>query len=437
MADREAVQEALEQPAEAPGEAPPPTVRQREHFIPLRKSDLIDLLCRQPGMTQGERDAFRRLAQLLSASIHFEHHRRLEELKDAYAPFDPDADTRSVREVTPEQKKEKLSDLMGRFVWLLERANFKRLSREDIRDAMNAVSMWGVNVDVDFNVYDELEVFCRGEGVQIRTLPHTLVRKLARRRVRTIELPIYQRLVLILRLKPGKHVPPGVDTSHVHIKVFKDIPKIDLEMLLPGTRVFMSMKDRVKLGLSFGTGLTMTCYKMVGPVLGLAAGASLSMTALLGVAGGAAGYGVRSFYGYVQTRQKYQLTLTERLYYLNLDNNAGVLFRLMDDAEEQECREALLAYFFLWRNPREVGWSVKELDRHVEAFLKQAASIDVDLEEQDAVAKLRRLRMVEENAEGRLRAAPIEQALEAIDHAWDNHFAYNGRLEPAAEGVRA
>ena len=436
MPEREAVQEALGQPEEDPGEAAA-TVRAREHFIPLRKSDLIDLLCRQPGMTPHDQDSFRRLAKLLSASVHFEHHRRLEELKDAYAPFDPDADTRALGQVTPEEKQEKLSDLMGRFVWLLERANFKRLSRDDIRDAMNAASMWGVNVDVDFDVYDELEVFCRGEGVQIKTLPHTLVRKLARRRIRTIELPIYQRLVLILRLKPGKHVPPGVDTSHVHIKVFKDIPKIDLEMLLPGTRVFMSMIDRVKLGLTFGTGLTMTGYKVLGPVLGLAAGASLSTAAMLSVAGAAGGYGVRSFYGYVQTRQKYQLTLTERLYYLNLDNNAGVLFRLMDDAEEQECREALLAYFTLWRNPRESGWALKELDRHVETFLKREADVDVNLEEQDALAKLRRLRMVEETGEGRLRAVPIGQALEALDHAWDNHFAYNGRLEPATERVQA
>ncbi len=58
------------------------------------------------------------------------------------------------------------------------------------------------------------------------------------------------------------------------------------------------------------------------------------------------GYGVRSFYGYLQTKQKYQLNLTESLYYQNLDNNAGVISRLLDEAEEQENREAVLAYTF-------------------------------------------------------------------------------------------
>ena len=56
---------------------------------------------------------------------------------------------------------------------------------------------------------------------------------------------------------------------------------------------------------------------------------------------------MRSFRGYLQTKERYQLSLTESLYYKNLDNNAGVLMRLIDEAEEQENREALLAYYFL------------------------------------------------------------------------------------------
>jgi len=96
---------------------------------------------------------------------------------------------------------------------------------------------------------------------------------------------------------------------------------------------------------------------------------------------------MRSFYGYVQTKQKYQLTLAQSLYFLNLDNNAGVLFRLLDEAEEQECREALLAWHFLWRNPRPDGWSETELDEQVEAYLRRSAGVDVDFEVTDALAQ--------------------------------------------------
>ena len=59
--------------------------------------------------------------------------------------------------------------------------------------------------------------------------------------------------------------------------------------------------------------------------------------------GGTLGYGVKSFFGYLRTKDKYQLHLTRHLYYQNLGNNKGVLFRMIHDAEEQEFREAILA----------------------------------------------------------------------------------------------
>ncbi len=41
-------------------------------------------------------------------------------------------------------------------------------------------------------------------------------------------------------------------------------------------------------------------------------------------------------------------TLTENLYSENLDNNACVCHRLIDDDKEEECKEAMLADLFLW-----------------------------------------------------------------------------------------
>ena len=70
--------------------------------------------------------------------------------------------------------------------------------------------------------------------------------------------------------------------------------------------------------------------------------AAAGIYGILAVVGVTAGYGVKSFFGYLRTKQKYQLNLTESLYYQNLDNNAGVLCRLLDEAEEQENREAVL-----------------------------------------------------------------------------------------------
>ena len=56
---------------------------------------------------------------------------------------------------------------------------------------------------------------------------------------------------------------------------------------------------------------------------------------LWGAAVGGVGYSYKSWATYKSTKEKYSLNLTQSLYYQNLDNNAGVLTHLMDEAEEQ------------------------------------------------------------------------------------------------------
>jgi hypothetical protein len=170
------------------------------------------------------------------------------------------------------------------------------------------------------------------------------------------------------------------------------------------------------------SGLAVTVYKALKGALLAAAAGVYGILAVLGVT---CGYGVRSFYGYLQTKQKYQLNLTESLYYQNLDNNAGVISRLLDEAEEQENREALLAYFYLWRQPDCRGRTATELDRQIEQFLSAAVGRPVDFEVDDALAKLLRLGLVRRTADNRFLAVSLTEALRILDRAWDNYFSYN------------
>ena len=70
----------------------PPDEPPRDHYIPLRPADLVRKLGDEPSVTIFEREQFRQLCQLVEATIHHEYRSRLEELKAAYAPFDPDDD---------------------------------------------------------------------------------------------------------------------------------------------------------------------------------------------------------------------------------------------------------------------------------------------------------------------------------------------------------
>jgi hypothetical protein len=387
----------------------------REHFIPVRKADLVDKLCREPGLSAASADEFRRLARLVEATFHFEYHTRLEELKNAYDAFNPDSDTRTAESLSSAQRGERLTRLFAAFTSLLERANFQRLSREQLLAALEGASDWGINLAVDLSVFDRLEIFCRGDVIGERT------RRRWRNlwRLETVQLPVYQRLVVIFKLLPEMIKDARVDTDSVYVKFFKDIPKQDLEMLLPGTRFQMTRWEKGQIALPTLSGLAMTIFKIVSTAL------VLPVWGLLTLIGGTIGYGVKSYQGYLNTRQKYQLNLTQSLYYQNLDNNAGVLFRLLDEAEEQECREALLAYFLLWRGAGSDGWDQATLDHAAETWLKEKFGLDVDFEVDDALAKLVHLRVVEQPSPGAFAGAPINVALQRLDETWDGCFAYN------------
>ncbi len=399
----------------------------REHFIPLRKSDLRSLLADQPDVSPAERAQFLELATLLEATFHYEYHARLEELKDAYAPFDPDADTRPYQPLTAAERDDRAAALFERFVELLQRCNFQRLSRADIEASMQTVSDWGVNLDVNFDVFDRLEVFARGDAVGRRS----------RRRWRNyyrreeVEIAIYRRLVLIFRLTDHEVMENGVPDT-VYVKLFKNIHKQDLEMLLPGTTVKMSLVDRTKIAFPTVSGLGVSAYKatqiglfgklLKGGIMAALAGGLWAIFGAVVVLSTLIGYAVKSFLSYVTTKNKYQLNLTRSLYFQNLDNNAGALARLTDEAEDQECCEALLGWFLLWRHAGKTGLTDRELDRRAEKFLREHAGLEVDFQHDDALHTLRRLRLVETTTDGKLVPPSIAECLHRLDHAWDHYF---------------
>ncbi len=387
-----------------------------EHFVPIRKADLTAMLCQQPGVSPADRDALGQLAGLLSGKLHLAYQHEMDELTQIYSHFDPDADTLPPQLLAPAERASQRNEMFRRFDWLMERANFVHLSHDDIRRAMQDRSDSGVNLLVNFDLFERLELYARGD---------VTVERLKRGwrgqwRGEHVAVPIFQRLVIIFQLRSNCTFGRYVDTDDVYMKVFKDIPKLDLEMLLPGTRVQMTFLDRAKIVLPTISGLGMAAWKAVQGVVMAAAAEVYGIMAVLGLVGGTVGYGIRSFYGYLRTKEKYQLNLTESLYYQNLDNNAGVLFRLLDEAEEQEHREALLGYFFLWHYAPSQGWSAAALDQAIEAFLSAQLKRPVDFEVADALEKLDRMQLVERLPGDLLRAVPLPRAVAQLRRATQN-----------------
>lgn len=395
--------------------------KDREHFIPLRKSDLIELLVHDKQLSAAEREPFRQFCTLVSAVFHFEYLRQLEDLKDAYAPFDPDADTKPPPLISDTEKVKREEQLFEKFTALMERANFKRLKREEMERAIQEVAaVSGMNTHVDLDMFHRLELFVRGDVMSCIHRRSWL--KLGKKE--EIRIPLYRRLGLIVKLRSHKRLDRDIDTTRVYLKIFKDIPKADRDMLLPGARVRFSRLDQALIIYPLAAGIGLTMYNIVGASVKEASFAAAGSLLTWGLAGAIGGYGYKSYHSYQVKKQDYSLKLTKSLYYKSLDNNTGVLMRLLDEAEEQECRETFLAYFCLWKYAPPEGWTAEQLDDYVELYLEGNAKLKVDFEIGDALAKLERLKIVRKTGDT-YHAQPLDKALEMLDWTWDNYFKYN------------
>ncbi len=414
--------------------------KDREHFIPLRKSDLIELLCSDKKLSASERELFRSFCVIVSSVFHFEYLKQLEELKDAYAPFDPDADTKSLQPVSEEERRKDEAQLFARFSALMERANFKRLSHEELQKALQEVAtVSGIHTHVDLSMFEHLEIFIRGDmmGRIHQRSWRSFWRKVER------EIPLYQRLVLIVKLRPHKRLDRDIDASRVYLKIFKDIPKADKDMLLPGARVRMTGLDKAMISYPLVAGISIMLWEIGSQVIpnigkaGLGALASgVGAAATWGVAAALGGYGYKTYYSYQVKKQQHSLKLTKSLYFKSLDSNTGVLMRLLDEAEEQECRESFLAYFCLWKYAPLEGWTAEQLDDFVELYLEGNANLKIDFEIGDALSKLERLQIVRRSG-GTYHAQPLDKALQVLDSTWDHYFEFANPQSQEARSFHA
>jgi Protein of unknown function (DUF3754) len=139
------------------------------------------------------------------------------------------------------------------------------------------------------------------------------------------------------------------------------------------------------------------------------------------------GFLVRQYTKFKNRKIQFMKALSESLYFRNLDNDAGVFHHLLDAAEEEEVKEAVLAYHFL----RAAGWplTAAELDQRIEDWFVQKWDASFDFEVDDGVGKLRRLRLIDDGGEGRLTAVPLDEANRRLDQTWDDLFAYSSSRE--------
>ena len=298
-----------------------------------------------------------------------------------------------------------------------------------------------VRLEADFDDFEQMAFYRRGE----RTRQEEVKTLLGLRR-RTITFTNYGKVLVYVKFKDaayfearGKKVDrlPFTPGSTI-IKLFQDVPRADLEMLFPNAQVRMRRIDKLLIGVpAVVSGVIVIATKLIAslvPVLLLLAfwfGArrepvQLDQGQLLALGAGLMAFGgflVRQFTKFKNRKIQFMKSLSESLYFRNLDNDAGVFHHLLDAAEEEEVKEAVLAYHFL----RTAGGplTAAELDGRIEDWFARRWEAAFDFEVEDGVGKLRRLRLVDDDGHGRLTAVALDEAMQSLDETWDGLFPYH------------
>ncbi len=379
-------------------------------FIPFRRRDLLSMLREEEMLSEDALAGFDEGVEQIEGAFAKEFHALREQIKDRYAPLDPDADTR-LMSPGDDDLREESRELAEALADLLNRGNYEVLTEADLRRAFRHASLFQVRLRVDMKDFDDVLLYCRGASERSETV--TSIFGLWKRQLRFIN---YERVVLYLRFADrgqggNSELPPG----RVMIKLFQNVPDADLEMLFPNTRVGMRWIDRLLIGVpALASGVVVATTKLgaplllLGTLLGFWLGlhsepVTLDKGGLLVIGAGLGALGAylwKQWSSYRHRKARFRQMLTRNLYFKLLDNNGGVLLRVLDDAEDSECNEAFVAFYFLLAAPD--GLTAEELDQRVEAWFSRRWSAHLDFEIDDALKKLATLSLAQE-VDGRWR----------------------------------
>ena len=419
----------------APQGAPDALRPGRERFIPVNRYDLRAQLTAVLTEAGGDSHAWAHALDCLAAWRHQEYRHRLAALLENYLLFSPDADTVNLRKLDGKARESAHRALLEGVEKLLVQANYVKLTQDDLHRLLTEQSPYGLNLDVDLSDFDDLLLYYRGTAVETRSdrNPWRFYRK------ERHDIPIFQRLFLLLKLKPIEtraeeiakqkgvpreqalrmarkrcgHLPIGVSSNCIYLKVFKRIPQIDLEMLFPNTKIAFKPFDKLKLMVTAGG----------GTVAGVAGSATklLAITNPFTVAVGLASLSAvifRQVNKVFHTRNNYMMVLAQNLYFHALANNHAALTLIADGAEEEDVKEDMALYAFLAKYPLSFD-ALSEIKAEIEAFFTERCGVTVNFDAEDACRRLIADGLIRSDANGDLDAIAPAEARAHLDKMWD------------------
>lgn len=368
----------------------PNQVLQFDHFIPVSTSRLVTHLQQEP-LDDDQIAVIQKLKQILS----FQFNQKLVAIKKMYNPLNPD---RAL--LLEDDRQVDAEPCIDEIRSLLTAANYSELDQQQIEYALQKTSPYGLEIGINFEAFENISLFYRGKSqtqFYVRDWKKFFLKKKA------VSLIRYQRIFLLIKFKDQKEKPG------LHLKLFKDILRPDLEMLFPESKVRMKALDKFKLAITGGGGTAGGLFATIGKVT-----AAISPWSILIAVAGFALLIWRQISKIFIQKTRYMMTLAQNLYFNNLDNNAGAITYLIDLARQEEIKETILAYAMLNLHPVE---NAEMLDNVCEQWFMRHFETQIDFDISDAIDKLKRFNIVEDNNQ-KLVCAGSQKINQQLEELW-------------------
>ena len=338
--------------------------------------------------------------------------------------MDPDKDTYQTRELAKKEILDNEYHLLLKVNKFLDKANFFEIPKHQLSVLLHDRDLDGLLISVNPSDYELLKMWTRGRTVMKR--PHSLI---LRNYIRSYlqwkrfsgtrptidpEYEVYTRVCVAVRSRGEKKL---------FFKAFKDVPCGKLEYLLPGGKIKMSSFDKTFLASSVVLGGLTIGLRSLPAIADLV---NVQWTWLAFAL--TAATGARAWIGYKNKRNHYLANLASTLYYKTVANNRGVLTLLADRAQDEEFKEAILAYVFLLspRNRRGVPGTQyttnppiydtpETLQERINTWLKQRFELtDITFDIDDALEKLDNLGVLVRRSDRKLSVLDIKDSLAVL-----------------------
>lgn len=414
----------------------PDDQRRSERFIPITRSTLMDRLTFDHTWAPGQAKHARRFFRYLDYWRQQKYSAWLLDLEQTYEPFSPDSELLQTRGFSPSDRRDLQARVLSSIKKLLDQANYERIDTSDINVIMTKDSHYGLDFNVDIDAFEDIMIYYR--GASNKKYEQRRWTKFGRRE--EFDVPVFRRLFLLFKLKPFEarvedimrkekmtreqaakkvqklrcKLPEGMRDDLIYMKLFKNIPRADLEMVFPNTQIKFLMKDKLRLGATAGGGLG---AGVVGAAGKLAVIASSPMVAL-GAAAGLGSVAFKQAMGFVNQKQEYLLVMAQKLYSNTLADNRGVILQIAASAIEQDIKEEMLLYCVLAKEPATRA-ELPAVDHAIEQYLTRTFGVKVDFDIYDALDRLMRDGIIRELPDGRLQTLQPAEAVKHVDLLWD------------------